>query len=53
MATGTVKWFNPPSKGFGWIRPDDGSFDVFFHFTAIKAGWRPGGRLDRRAKRQF
>lgn len=39
MAIGIVKWFNP-EKGYGFIRPEDGSGDVFVHVSAVqKAGY--------------
>jgi CspA family cold shock protein len=50
MAIGTVKWFNA-DKGFGFIAPEDGTADVFVHFSAIESnGYRS---LDENQKVQY
>lgn len=45
MATGTVKWFNT-TKGFGFIKPEDGGNDVFVHISAVEAAGLKGLQED-------
>tara|TARA_R110000787_G_scaffold6681_19_gene23127 strand:+ start:1475 stop:1684 length:210 start_codon:yes stop_codon:yes gene_type:complete len=40
MPTGTVKWFNP-TKGFGFITPDEGGSDAFVHISAVERAGLP------------
>ncbi len=49
MPTGTVKWFNS-AKGYGFIEPNDGSADAFFHISAVEqaglSGLREGQKVE-------
>jgi CspA family cold shock protein len=50
LTQGTVKWFNA-EKGYGFITPDDGSKDLFAHFSEIQgSGYRS---LDEGQKVEF
>jgi cold shock protein len=37
MPTGKIKMWND-DRGFGFIKPENGGSDIFFHVTALKEG---------------
>ena len=44
MQEGTVKFFNE-TKGFGFIKPNDGGPDIFVHVTGLKGEIREGDKV--------
>ena len=49
MPIGTVKFFNP-TKGFGFIAPDEGGDDSFVHISAVERSGMGTLEKDQRVK---
>jgi cold shock protein len=50
MAIGTVKFFND-SKGYGFIKPEDGGEDLFVHVSGLKDDIRENDRVSYEVER--
>lgn len=46
---GTIKWYDE-TKGYGFIDPDGGNKDIFFHHSAIESA---GKALDKGERVEF
>lgn len=44
MQEGTVKFFNE-SKGYGFIKPDNGTEDIFVHINGLKEEIRENDKV--------